>query len=154
MTRLFPRFTSLTTAALLGAVVVAALGAQTEQGRHLLLTAGLAGAPTGYTELAFVAPQALPARVPATSFLVPPSFTIRNVTGRQREYGWSVRLTESGKTRTVASGRVTLADGQPVTITPPTKALCEPGPITLGVLLEGGEAIAFRAACSADIDEG
>ncbi|MEV0828783.1 hypothetical protein ACWDA3_26790 [Nonomuraea rubra] len=154
MTRLFPRSTSVTTAALLGAVVVAVLGAQTEQGRHLLLTAGLAGTPAGYTELAFAAPQALPERLPATSYLVPPSFTIRNVTGRQHEYGWSVRLTESGRTRTVASGRVTLADGQPVTITPPTKALCEPGPITLRVRLEGGEEIAFRATCSANIDEG
>nr|SBO91439.1 hypothetical protein BN4615_P953 [Nonomuraea gerenzanensis] len=135
-------------------MVVAALGLQSDQGRHLLVEAGLAGAPAGYTELAFAAPQELPDRVPATSYLVPPSFTIRNVTGRQHEYGWSVHLTESGRSRTVAGGRVTLADGQPVTITPPTKALCEPGPITLRVLLEGGEAIAFRATCSANIDEG
>ncbi|TYB60598.1 hypothetical protein FXF51_30740 [Nonomuraea sp. PA05] len=154
MTRLVPRFTSAATAALLGAVVVAALGLQSEQGRRLLLSAGLAGAPAGYTELAFADPQDLPDRLPATSYLVPPSFTIRNVTGREHEYGWSVRLTESGNTRTVASGRVRLADGQPVTITPPTKALCEPGPIRLGVLLEGGESIAFRASCSANIDEG
>ncbi|NJP91070.1 hypothetical protein HCN51_16685 [Nonomuraea sp. FMUSA5-5] len=154
MTRLFPRSTFLTTAALLGAVVVAALGAQTEQGRGLLVAAGLAGAYGGYTELAFTAPQALPDRVPATSYLAPPSFTVRNVTGRRHEYAWSIRLTESGRTRDVAGGRVTLAAGQPVTITPSTKALCEPGPVTVGVRLDSGEAISFRATCSANIDEG
>ncbi|NRQ32321.1 hypothetical protein HII36_10790 [Nonomuraea sp. NN258] len=135
-------------------VVAAGLGAQTEQGRDLLLAAGLAGAPAGYTELAFATPTALPGRVPATSFLVPPAFTIRNVTGRQREHAWSVRLVESGRTRAVANGRVTLADGQSVTITPPTKALCAPGPITIRVELAGGQAITHRAVCSADIDEG
>jgi hypothetical protein len=154
MTRLLPRFSFLATAALLGTVVLLVLGAQTEQGQHLLRSAGLAAAPSGYTELAFADPQALPALVPATSYLVPPAFTIRNATGREREYAWSVRLSESGSTRTVASGHVTLADGQPVTITPPTKALCEPGAIRLRVLLEGGESISFRATCSANIDKG
>ena len=148
------RFSTLLAAATACVAVIAvSLGAQTDRGRDLLAAAGLAGEQTGYTELAFAAPQRLPAQVPATSFLNPPAFTIHNVTGHRRDYGWSVLLTESGRGRTVASGRVVLADDQPVTITPVTKALCQPGHIIIRVRLEGsGETIYHRAVCSADID--
>ena len=148
------RFSTLLAAATACVAVIAVtLGAQTDQGRDLLAAAGLAGEQTGYTELAFAAPQRLPAQVPATSFLNPPAFTLHNVTGHRRDYGWSVLLTEAGHARTVASGRVVLADDQPVNITPVTKALCRPGPIIIRVRLEGsGETIYHRAVCSADID--
>lgn len=86
-------------------VMIAGL-AQTSAGHVVLQKLGLFKKPAAFTSLAFSNPRSLPAQINQKRTSVSVSFVIRNVSGTSHDYAWRLLLSESGETRTVATGGV------------------------------------------------
>ena len=124
--------------------------AQTAQGHRLLGDAGIYEEPAVYTELAFIAPGALPNTLPTPTASVKVSFGIQNVSGNPRSYDWSIVLVHSGVSKIRASGTVlTAAQGQ-ASVTRSVVPACTGGRVQIVVRLASpAQSISFWMTCPA-----
>jgi hypothetical protein len=135
----------------LGAVVlVAAVLVQTAAGQALMRGLGLSKTPTGYAQLSFAHPQALPGTLPSPRATVAVPFEIRNSASAPRTYQWSIVLAHGAGTQRLASGNVQVPAGKAVTVARTLRFSCPAGPVRLTVgLANPRESIDFLATCSA-----
>ena len=136
-------------AAVTAAIVVLGVGlAQTAAGRSVLRDSGLLGSPDGYTELEFVDPTKLAARVAPGGSTVRVPFRIHNVEGGARTYRWSVVAIASGRPERVAAGRQDLASGQSRYLDPRAAIACTGGRVRIEVrLADPAQSIGFWVEC-------
>ena len=129
-------------------VVLGASLAQTGPGHHLLQAAGLYEAPPSYTELAFTAPGNLPAKLNSEHTPIEVSFSIHNVSGASRTYGWSIALIHSGRSHVGASGVATVAAQGRATVAQTVAMSCAGGRLQIVVRLANpAESIDYWATC-------
>ncbi|MEO3784329.1 hypothetical protein ABGB12_13420 [Actinocorallia sp. B10E7] len=132
-----------------GAVLAVTLLLQTGPGGSVLHGLGLAEKPPSFTEMSFLHPRELPARITTGQAPAKAEFEIRNRTGEKQVYRW-VALAVRGRTEVrLGTGSVTLADGERTTVKPPA-ARCTPGPVHYVIRLETRrESLGFHADCEA-----
>jgi hypothetical protein len=124
--------------------------AQTGPGHVLMRTAGLIAAPAPYTALSFTDPQLLPGHLRHGSFDLPVSFRITNFSATAGTYHWSVLLVEGPRTRSVSSGRLTIAPGRTQSLNQRVTGSCRAGEVRTVVRLSAPpESIDFLASCGA-----
>lgn len=130
-----------------GIAVLVAL-AQTPPGRSLMRLTGLAKSPAPYSALYFTDPRGLPASVPAGHVGLNVSFAVHNATGSGNTYRWTVRVVEAAKTRSAASGTLTVAAGGTQRENTQVSVLCPSGTLDVVVQLAApAESIDSKAAC-------
>lgn len=111
----------------------------------MLADLGVAAPVEPYTEIAFATPDALPTsdgvlRVP---------FTVRNGEGAARTYAWTATTRPAeGAATTVATGRLSLADGASATVRARIPVTCAGGRTRVDISLGGAHrTIGFWLAC-------
>jgi hypothetical protein len=135
--------------ALVAVVLAVALLAQTSAGQALMRDVGLSKTPAGYTQLSFARPQSLPATVPSSGATVRVPFKIRNSSGTQHTYRWSVTAAHGQSTGQLSSGSTQVRAGAEVTVTPAVTVSCANGRVRLNVgLASPRESIDFYATCA------
>jgi hypothetical protein len=132
---------------------LAVLGfAQTGPGRDALASAGLTGRDEGWTSLSFANALTLPRDLHKIAGHRGLAFVVENRHGGPRRYRWRIEATApSGRTRTLAHGRVALAAGERRRLAPVLGQACA-GPDgssrrTRVVLAPPHHEIAYRAGC-------
>jgi hypothetical protein len=134
--------------ALVAAVLAVAILAQTGAGQSLMRDVGLSKTPAGYTQLSFARPQSLPSTLPSPGATVHVPFEIRNSSGAQHTYRWSVTLSRGGSTDHLTSGGTRVRAGAAVTVAPAVTVSCTHGRVRLDVgLASPRESIDFFATC-------
>ena len=138
-----------TSIGLVAVVVVAAVVAQTGAGQALMREIGLTRAPAGYAQLSFARPQSLPSRFTSPASLTVP-FEIRNSTGAEHTYEWSIALVRGHSTDRLATGGTRVPAGGAVTTAPAVTVSCPGGGrVRLDVgLVSPRESIDFYATCA------
>jgi hypothetical protein len=122
--------------------------AQTGFGQSLLRKAGLSEASASYTALAFTQPQSLPSQLPSKRMTMNVSFAIRNASGRDRSYQWSVLLSRDGRSHRIATGSAWISSGAGATVTRAVAVSCAGGQVRVVVSLASpAESIDYLAAC-------
>lgn len=118
------RFQWLAVAALVAAALAAIGVAQTAAGRSVLRSAGLAGSPPRYTELAFAAPMYLPEKLPPKRVPIHAPFWVHNVEGASRTYHWTFTERDGTGRTVLARGSLTLASGARRRLNPQLHVAC------------------------------
>jgi hypothetical protein len=134
--------------ALVAVVLAVIILAQTSAGQALIRDVGLSKTPAGYTQLSFARPQSLPSTLSPPGATVRVPFQIRNSSGVQRTYRWSVTLSHGQSTDHLSSGGTLVRAGAAVTVTPAVTVSCTHGRVRLDVgLASPRESIDFYATC-------
>lgn len=97
--------------------------------------------------LAFAHPRELPVKVASRAkFHV--SFLVRNVTGGNQDYQWTLLLTCKGRSHRQGGGRMSLPSGYAATLTPTVIMACPAGKAKIVIsLTRPAEAINFWTQC-------
>ena len=133
---------------MVGVIVTGAVIAQTGIGRTILESAGIAAEPSGYTSLSFLRPPSLPDSLSPKRQNVDLSFIITNHADSSHNYQWSLRLSEQGSSRELASGQLSLAPAQMKTVNESDAIGCTTGRVKLTVALaHPAESIDVWAVC-------
>jgi hypothetical protein len=138
-----------TSIGLVAVVVAAAVVAQTGAGQALMREIGLTRTTAGYAQLSFARPQSLPSRFTSPASLTVP-FEIRNSTGSEHTYHWSVTLAQGQGTDRLGMGSTRVPAGDAVTVAPAVTVTCSGGGrVRLDVgLVSPRESIDFYATCA------
>lgn len=123
------------TVSLVAIVILIVAIAQTSIGHAILRRVGLSEQPTNYTSLAFTQPQSLPEQLSSRRTEIGVSFIIHNADEARHNYNWSMLLFQTGHTRRVASGKVSVPPGNGAAITQSARFLCAQGRVQVIVRL-------------------
>jgi hypothetical protein len=139
-----------TSIGLAAVVVVAAVVAQTGAGQAVMRDIGLTRTPAGYAQLSFARPQALPSRFTSPTTRVTVPFEIRNSSGAEHTYQWSIAFVRGHGTDRLAAGGTRVPAGGAVTTAPAVTVSCPGGGrVRVDVsLVSPRESIDFYATCA------
>jgi hypothetical protein len=130
------------------AAALAVVGfAQTGSGHSLLRSLGVVGDAERYTELSFVAPDALPARVSRGPVTMAP-FRLHNVEAGARTYRWQVSIVAGPRREVAARGTIVVPRGATRDVAPPVGLAClAPRERIVVALLDPAESIDYLVGC-------